>query len=204
MFPPLVWNYWALLISAFCGLCCSELAGDSRAVLRLTRRLRLKSRDSHLSQGSDHVPWLLSFFSTLSSILSIPSVFIFCLHTLAWFLLLGPTIEWNKCDKRARQEIHEILGGVQIFSLGISRSWVHAKSLQSCLTLCNPMDCIPPGSSVHGFLHARILKWVAMPSSRRSSLFRNWTHVSYSVLHWQEGSLPLVLPGKPHQHIRGS
>jgi len=38
-----------------------------------------------------------------------------------------------------------------------------------CLTLCDPMDCSPPGSSVHGILQARILEWVAMPSSRRSS-----------------------------------
>ena len=34
------------------------------------------------------------------------------------------------------------------------------------LTLCDPMDCSPPGSSVHGILQARILEWVAMPSSR--------------------------------------
>ena len=42
------------------------------------------------------------------------------------------------------------------------------QSLQSCLPLCDPLDCSPPGSSVHG-IHVRILKWVAMPSSRRSS-----------------------------------
>ena len=41
-----------------------------------------------------------------------------------------------------------------------------AKSLQSCPTLCDPMDCSPPGSSVRGILQARILEWVAMPSSR--------------------------------------
>ena len=35
---------------------------------------------------------------------------------------------------------------------------------QSCLTLCDPLDCSPPGSSVHGILQARILAWVAMPS----------------------------------------
>ena len=43
------------------------------------------------------------------------------------------------------------------------------KSLQSRLTLCDPMDCSPPGSSVHGILQARILEWVAMPFSRKSS-----------------------------------
>ena len=43
---------------------------------------------------------------------------------------------------------------------------VPAKSLQLCPTLCDPMNCSPPGSSVHGILQARILEWVAMPSSR--------------------------------------
>ena len=47
--------------------------------------------------------------------------------------------------------------------------YVLAKSLQSCPTLCDSMNCGPPGSSVHGILQARILELVAMPSSRRSS-----------------------------------
>ena len=46
---------------------------------------------------------------------------------------------------------------------------VRAKSLQSCLTLCDPMDSSLSGSSVHGILQARILEWVVMPSSRGSS-----------------------------------
>ena len=40
---------------------------------------------------------------------------------------------------------------------------------QACPTLCDPMDCSPPGSSVRGILQARILQWAAMPSSRESS-----------------------------------
>ena len=44
---------------------------------------------------------------------------------------------------------------------------VYAKSLQSCLTLCDPMDCSPPGSFVHGILQARILEWVAISMSNR-------------------------------------
>ena len=43
------------------------------------------------------------------------------------------------------------------------------KALQSCRTLWNSLDCSLLGSSVHGILQARILEWVAMPSSRRSS-----------------------------------
>ena len=40
---------------------------------------------------------------------------------------------------------------------------------QSCPTLCDPVGCSPPGSSVHGVLQARILEWVAFPFSRGSS-----------------------------------
>ena len=78
---------------------------------------------------------------------------------------------------------------------------MHTKWLQSCLTLCDPMDHSPPGSSVHGIFKARVLEWVAVPSSRGSSQ-SNW-HLLY-LLHWQVGSLPLAPPGKPidmHVHI---
>ena len=92
-----------------------------------------------------------------------------------------------------------------------------AKSLQSCLTLCNTMDCSPPGSSVHAILQARLLEWVAMPSSRRSSQPGDQTQVSWQeywsglsfpspgdlpdprllrLLHQQVGSLP-VAPLQP-------
>ena len=48
----------------------------------------------------------------------------------------------------------------------LMRGCVRAQLLQSCLTLCNPMDCSPPGSSVHGIFQARILEWVAVSFSR--------------------------------------
>ena len=57
--------------------------------------------------------------------------------------------------------------------------YVCAKPLQSCQALCDPTDCSPPGSSVHGILHARILEWTATCSSRGSSRPRNWTHMAY-------------------------
>ena len=56
---------------------------------------------------------------------------------------------------------------------------MRAKSLQSCLTLCNPVDHSPPRSTVYRFLQARILEWVAMLSSRGSSRPRNQTCISY-------------------------
>ena len=61
-------------------------------------------------------------------------------------------------------------GAVAVPSICYSYSFVmRTNSLQSCPTLCNAIDYSPPGSSVHGLLQARILEWVAMPSSRGSS-----------------------------------
>ena len=68
-----------------------------------------------------------------------------------------------------------------------------ATSVQSCQTLCDPMDCSPPGSLVHGTLQARILEWVAMPSSRRSFQLRDQAPVS-CLLHWQADSSPPCPP----------
>jgi len=57
-----------------------------------------------------------------------------------------------------------------------------------CLILCNPMDCDPPGSSVHGILQAGILEWIAIFFSRGSSRPRDWTQVSclgrHILYHW--------------------
>ena len=50
---------------------------------------------------------------------------------------------------------------------------------QSCLTLCDPLDCSLPGSFVHEILQARILEWVAIPFSRGSSQPKDWIEVSY-------------------------
>ena len=52
---------------------------------------------------------------------------------------------------------------------------------QSCLTLCDPTDCSPPGSSTHGIFQAKVLEWVATSSSRGSSWPRNRTCVSRIV-----------------------
>ena len=53
-----------------------------------------------------------------------------------------------------------------------------AKSLQSCPTLCNPMDYSPPGSCVHGILQAKTVEWAATSYSRGSSCSRNQTCAS--------------------------
>ena len=55
-----------------------------------------------------------------------------------------------------------------------------AKSLQSCPTLCDPMNCSPPGSSVHWILQARILEWVAI-SICKPPLNNFWSTVGYQI-----------------------
>ena len=68
---------------------------------------------------------------------------------------------------------------------------------------CNPMDCSPPGSSVHGILQARILEWVAISFSRESSWPREITHVSCIAGRWS-GSLLLSHWGSPRTNFKDS
>ena len=63
---------------------------------------------------------------------------------------------------------------------------LYAQFLQLYPTLDDPMDCSPPGSSVHDILQARILEWVTMLSSRKSSQPRDGTHISYQA--WKPSS----------------
>ena len=69
---------------------------------------------------------------------------------------------------------------------------------QLCLTLCDPTDCSPSGSSVHEILQARILEWVAISSSRGSFWLRDQVHVSciscigrWILYHWATWEAPL-------------
>ena len=64
---------------------------------------------------------------------------------------------------------------------GKDESKVKVKSLSRVLTLCDPMDCTLPGSSVHGIFQAIVLKWIAISFSRGSSWPRDQTQVSHIV-----------------------
>ena len=74
------------------------------------------------------------------------------------------------------QLIEEKGGGYSAVKTGLK---VKVLVAQLCLTLCDPMDCRTPSSSVHGILQARILEWVAIPFSRGSFQPRDQTQVSY-------------------------
>ena len=63
---------------------------------------------------------------------------------------------------------------------------MHAKLLQSCLTLCNPMDCGPPGSSVHGILQARILEWDSHALLQGIFLTQGSNPCLLWLLHWRQ------------------
>ena len=73
---------------------------------------------------------------------------------------------------------------------------VAAKSLQSCPTLCDPMDCSPPGSSIHGIFQARVLEWGAIAFSDsgikiniRISLVVQWLRIHLPLQGTQVGYL---------------
>ena len=96
-------------------------------------------------------------------------------HTFLY--LIKPSCEGNAIPIFQGRKLKLTTSGYTIFSN--SKNSMCAKSLQSCPTLCDPVDCSPPGSSVHGVSQARILEWSAMPSSRGSSQPRDWTRVYY-------------------------
>ena len=73
-------------------------------------------------------------------------------------------------------------------SVAVAPVCTRAKLLQSCQTLSDPMNCNSPGSSVHGMLQARILEWVALPSSRGVLPPHQGSNPHLlNLLHWQGG-----------------
>ena len=86
---------------------------------------------------------------------------------------LGPETERTEYYKKLRPPVSHLL-----FRCGAFLK-VKVSVAQSCLTLCVPMDCSLPGSSVHGLSQVGILEWVAIPSSRGSSQSRDRAWVSH-------------------------
>ena len=72
------------------------------------------------------------------------------------------------------------LGWAGLATLSWECEWV-SEVAQLCPTLCNPMNCSPPGSPIHGIFQARILEWATISFSRGSSWPRDWTEVSRIV-----------------------
>ena len=88
---------------------------------------------------------------------------------------LGSNIKvWKGAEKASDIDIRRGTESVPLASL------LWREVAQSCPTLCNPIDCSLPGSSIHRVLQARVLEWVAISFSR-SSQPRDWTRVSHIV-----------------------
>ena len=107
------------------------------------------------------VPWLYREAFLLLVIVSLDN------H----FFLLHPVANYSKCNTNVTSWL----------SLLTLRVYLQISDLvaKSYLTLCDPMDCSPSNSSVHGILQARILEWVAISFSRKSSCPRDQTWVSW-------------------------
>ena len=125
--------------------------------------------------------------ATISSFSKFVSLFLFCKYLYLYHFFLGFPYK--------RYHVFLLSVWLGSFSMTLSRSFhgaagmcVWAKSLQSCLTLCDAMDCSPPGSSVHGISQARILKWIVFCPFRGSFWPRNRTWGScigrWILYHW--------------------
>ena len=120
-----------------------------------------------------------------------------------WTSPPGSSVHGDSPGKNTRVGCHSLLQGI-FLTQGSNSSLLHCRQVlcclshqgspidherkkerkkesevaQSCLTLCDPVNCSPPSSSVHGILQARVLEWVAIPFARGSSRPRDRTRVS--------------------------
>ena len=112
-----------------------------------------------------------------------------CIPAVFW-LLWFYSLNWSNIKVISVMNSDSTLWNLRKFPL-----CVHAKSLQSCLILCDPMDCSPPGCSVHEDSPGKNA-WVL----QGIFLTRGLNPHFLCLIHWQVGSLPLVPPGKPQEH----
>ena len=88
-------------------------------------------------------------------------------------------MKWVTCKEWEEEKEGQEECGICHFLLGlILEACFFVLVTQSCLTLCDPVDCSLPGSSIHGIFQARSLEWTAISFSRESFWPRDWTQVS--------------------------
>ena len=107
------------------------------------------------------------------------------------------TLCWGFCQTTLRSPGFQIKTLHFIFSL----KWSEVKVAQSCLTLCDPMECSPSGSSVHEILQARILEWIAFPPLGDLP-HPGMEPASAEAPALQADLLPLSHQGSPHSMLR--
>ena len=111
---------------------------------------------------------------------SIPKIFLYSLA--GWRVKIGNSVSriCNLSGERMLEGLSLLYLDFHLIPVFSKSSWFAVvKSLvRLCPTLCHPVDCSPPGSSVYGILQARILEWVAISFSRGSSWPKDGTQVS--------------------------
>ena len=104
------------------------------------------------------------------------------LFVTSWTVAYRLLCPWDFPGKNTGMGCHFHFQGVILTDPGIKHyiSVIRISEVaQSCLTFCNPMNSSLPGFFVHGMFQARILEWVAIPFSRKSSRPRDQTRVSH-------------------------
>ena len=96
-------------------------------------------------------------------------------------ILISPLLPYNRTYSQV------LVTRVWAFLGAIILSAAAAKSLQSCPTLCDPIDGSPPGSSVHGIFQARVLEWGAIAFS--STCYREWPNKILRSLSCESGQI---------------
>ena len=136
-----------------------------------------------------------------------------CFHLYCWkkaFILASALVKSLKTYKITLvfRLLHLVMKTLKLTNIKkLTLNSAAARSLQSCLTFCDTMNCSPPGACVRGILQARILEWVAIPFSRRSFQLRDriwisciagqfftiWVTIEGHLLEWQK-SKTLIPP----------
>ena len=108
-----------------------------------------------------------------------------------------PGVEYKFMRNRPRSSFKALINLKHYFSEPPFKKVKWSEVAQLCPTLCDPMDCSLPGSSIHGIFQAGVLAWVAISFSRGSSQTRDQTR-SHTL---QADTLPSEPPGKPLYHL---
>ena len=138
-------------------------------------------------------PNLLTSWSVLPASRTMRNIFLLFTLPCVWYFVMGALADQDSLPNLFIQSLVDGCLVVSSFILFFLQLWINkaalniyiqklclcAKSLQLCSTLCDPVDCSLPGSCVHRILQARILDWVAVPSSGGSSQPRKRTGISY-------------------------
>ena len=119
-----------------------------------------------ISKGKSHIS--LIFLSVIPNILIIPTQKQLMFTKLPWIMNKRGQMTQETIWVHRKQTMKDPEKGKPV--LNLQSKTMHQRSVaKSRWTLCDPMDCSPPGSSVHGIFQARILEWAATSSSRGSS-----------------------------------